>query len=277
MAEVSLLQGDTDTCPFGYGNMSSRSIVTGGSSAVLAARDIAAKLRTVAAAMLHAEPDQVELAGGMAFVAGSPDQALPIAAVADAVFSLAYVLAPDIEPNLESTRTFRPPNIRQVPDALGRLNTYSTYPYAVHASVVELDAETGTLQILRHVVTHDCGTVINPLLVDGQLVGGTAMGLSSTLGEEFVYGGDGRPLSTGFKSYLLARAADLPTIELEHLVTPTPVTISGAKGVGEAGFSGAQAALLGAVNDALRPLGARIDRTPVSPPNVLAALMGART
>lgn len=275
MSQISVVQGDTDTCPFGYGNFSSRSIVTGGSSAVLAARDIAAKLRVVAAAMLHRTPEEIRLVDGTATVDDTPDAALPIAAVADAVYSLAYILALDIEPNLESTRTFRPKNIRQTPDELGRFNTYSTYPFAVHASVVELDPETGMLRLVRHVVTHDCGTVINPLMVDGQLVGGTVMGLSAGLGEEFVYGGDGLPLSTGFKSYLLARAADLPRIELEHQVTPSPVTISGAKGVGEAGFSGSQSALLSAVNDALRPLGARIERTPVSPPNVLAAIMRA--
>jgi aerobic carbon-monoxide dehydrogenase large subunit len=271
--DVTMVQGDTELCPFGYGNLSSRSIVTGGSSAVLAARDIAAKLRIVAAAMLEAaEAEQIVLAGGMATVAGEPERTLPIAAVAGAVFSLAYILALGIEPNLESTRTFRPTNIRQIPDELGRLNTYSTYPFAVHASVVELDPETGVLEVRRHVVTHDCGTMINPMLIDGQVVGGAVMGLGAALGEEFVYGADGVPLSVGFKTYLLARAADLPTIELEHQVTPTPVTVLGAKGVGEAGFSGAQAALLGAVNDALRPLGAQIDRTPVSPPNVLRAI-----
>jgi carbon-monoxide dehydrogenase large subunit len=276
MDDVAIVQGDTELCPFGYGNLSSRSIVTGGSSAVLAARDIAAKLRSVAAAMLHGEAEGIVLAGGMATVAGEPDRTLPISAVAGAVFSLAYILALGIEPNLESTRTFRPANIRQIPDELGRLNTYSTYPFAVHASVVELDAETGTLEVRRHVVTHDCGTMINPMLIDGQVVGGAVMGLGAALGEEFVYGADGVPLSVSFKTYLLARAADLPTIELEHQVTPTPVTVLGAKGVGEAGFSGAQAALLGAVNDALRPLGARIDRTPVSPPNVLRAIQEGR-
>ncbi len=275
LADVTVVQGDTDRCPFGYGNLSSRSIVTGGSSAVLAARDIAAKLRAVAAAMLESEPGAIVLAEGMASVSGAPERALPIGVVANAVFSLAYLLALGIEPNLESTRTFRPLNIRQVPDAQGRLNTYSTFPYAIHLSVVELDAETGVLELRRHVVAHDCGTVINPMFVDGQVTGGTVMGLSSALGEEFLYGSDGVPLSVGFKTYLLARAADMPAIEIEHQVTPTPVTITGAKGVGEAGFSGAQAALLGAVNDALRPLGARIDQTPVSPPNVLRAIARA--
>lgn len=276
LSDVTLVQGDTDRTPFGYGNLSSRSIVTGGSSAALAARDVAAKLRAVAGAMLEVPADEIGLRDGTATVAGSEAaKTLPIADVAAAVFSLAYVVALGVEPNLESTRTHRPPNIRHVPDGLGRLNTYSTYPFAVHVSMVEVDPETGVLTVLRHVVAHDCGTVINPMLVDGQVVGGAAMGLGAALGEEFVYGDDGRAVSVGFKTYLLARADDLPEIEVEHQVTPTPVTPLGAKGVGEAGFSGAQSALLGAVNDALRPLGTRIDRLPASPPNVLRAIRAA--
>ncbi|MGH2872150.1 MAG: xanthine dehydrogenase family protein molybdopterin-binding subunit, partial [Solirubrobacteraceae bacterium] len=277
LADVNIVQGDTDSCPFGFGNLSSRSVVTGGSSAVLAARDVAAKLRAVAGAMLKAPTDSVVLAEGAATVLGdgTAPRTIPIAAVAEAVFSLAYLVALGVEPNLESTRTFRTPNIRQAPDAEGRLNTYSTYPYAVHVSVVELDPETGLLRLRRHVVAHDCGVVINPLLVDGQVTGGAVMGLGHALGEELAYGADGRPLAAGFKTYLLARASDVPEIEIAHQVTPTPVNVLGAKGVGEAGFAGAQAALLAAVNDALAPLGAGIDRTPLSPPNVLRAIAEA--
>ncbi len=268
---VAVVQGDTDVCPFGFGNISSRSIVTGGSSAILAAREIAAKLRTVAAAMLESENADIVLADGIASVRGSPQRAVPIAAVSQSV-SLAYVLAAGVEPQLEATRTFRPANIRHVRDERGRVNTYSTFPYGVHVSVIEVDADTGIITVKRHIVAHDCGTIVNSMLVDGQVVGGSVMGLSSALGEEFTYGDDGRPLSVGFKTYLMARASDLPSIELEHQVTPSPATLIGAKGVGEAGYSGAQAALLGAVNDALHPLGARLDRLPASPPSVLSAI-----
>jgi carbon-monoxide dehydrogenase large subunit len=203
------------------------------------------------------------------------DRAVPLAAVADAVYSLGYILALGIEPNLEATRSYRPPNIRHLPDELGRLQVYTTYPYAVHVSVVEVDAETGIVDVRRHVVAHDCGTVVNPSFVDGQVTGGTVMGIGAALGEEFVFGDDGVPLSRGFKSYLLPRAADLPEIELEHQVTPSPHTLLGTKGAGESGFAGAQAAVFNAVNDAIRPLGARLDATPASAPNVLAAILGA--
>src|SRR3954469_3374693 len=277
LADVEIVQGDSDRCPYGFGNISSRSIVTGGSAAVLAARDIAAKLRTVAGAMLHAdEGEEVVLGSGMAAIAGDGDRHVPIAVVAGAVFSLGYVLALDIEPNLESTRTFRPPNIRHTPDHRGNLQVYTTYPFSMHVSLVEVDDETGVVTTLRHVIAHDCGTVVNPAFVDGQVRGGAVMGIGSALGEEFAYDDRGVPRSVGFKTYLLARASDVPPIELERQVTPSPSTLIGAKGAGEAGVGGAQAAVMNAVNDALRALGARLDATPASAPNVLAAIMDAR-
>ncbi|MEA2180653.1 MAG: aerobic carbon-monoxide dehydrogenase large subunit, partial [Solirubrobacteraceae bacterium] len=276
LADVEIVQGDSERCPYGFGNISSRSIITGGSAAILAARDIAAKLRTVAGAMLHAaEGEEIVLADGMAEVAGDAERHVPIGAVANAVFSLGYILALGIEPNLESTRTFRPDNIRHIPDAHGHIQVYTTYPFSMHVSLVEVDAQTGVVTPLRHVVAHDCGTVVNPAFVDGQVTGGAVMGIGSALGEEFAYDGDGIPLSTGFKTYLLARASDVPEIELERQVTPSPSTLIGAKGAGEAGFGGAQVAILNAVNDAVRDLGARLDATPVSPPNVLAAILAA--
>jgi carbon-monoxide dehydrogenase large subunit len=275
LSEVTVVQGDTELCPYGFGNISSRSIVTGGSAALLAARDVAVKLRTVAAAMLGADAGEIVLRAGTAAVGGDPSRNVPIAAVAHAVCSLAYVLAPGIEPSLESTRTFRPANIRHTPDEHGRIQPYSTFPYGVHASVVEVDVETGVVQPHRHVVVHDCGTMINPLFVEGQVRGGAVMGIGAALGEEFVYDEAGIPRSDSFKTYLLPRAVDVPPIELEHLETPSPHTPLGTKGAGEAGFCGAQAAVLNAVNDALRPLGARIDATPLSPPNVLAAIREA--
>ena len=190
--------------------------------------------------MLHAEEgEEIVLGGGMAAIAGDGDRHVPIAVVAGAVFSLGYILALDIEPNLESTRTFRPPNIRHTPDHRGNLQVYTTYPFSMHVSLVEVDDETGVVTTLRHVIAHDCGTVVNPAFVDGQVRGGAVMGIGSALGEEFAYDDRGVPRSVGFKTYLLARASDVPPIELERQVTPSPSTLIGAKGAGEAGFGGA--------------------------------------
>ena len=279
LADVDIRQGDTDQSPYGFGNISSRSIITGGNAAVLAARDVAVKLRVAARALAHADPgSDVVLAHGLAVVQPADGAAVevPIAEAAYAVHALSYLLQLDIEPSLESTRTYRPSNIRQIPDAFGRMQTYTSYPYAAHASVLELDLETGVVTLLRHVVTHDCGTVINPLMVEGQITGGVVMGLGAAFGEQIEHDAAGLPTATGFKTYLLPRATDLPRIELAHLCTPAPGTPLGAKGVGEAGFSGALAAAMNAVNDALTPFGVALDRTPLSPAAVLDALLRSR-
>jgi aerobic carbon-monoxide dehydrogenase large subunit len=157
LGQVTVIQGDTDRCPYGFGNISSRSIITGGNAAVLAARDVSATLRATARVMLHAaDEEEIELADGMATVIGDPGRSLPLAAVANAVYTLPYLLNLDLVPTLESTRTYQPRKVNQVPDELGRMNTYTTFPYAVHASLLEVDLETGVITLLRHVVTHDC-------------------------------------------------------------------------------------------------------------------------
>lgn len=273
---VTVIQGDTDACPYGYGNLSSRSLVAGGGAAVLAARDVAAKLRAVAAAMLHSAPELIRLGAGLATVDGSTDQAVPVPAVAHAVHTLAFILALGIDPALEATRTYRPGNIRHLPDSSGHINPFSTYSNAVHLCVAEVEEETGIVHLLRHLVAHDCGTIVNRTLVEGQVRGAVAMGLGAAVGEHLRYDADGRLLSTGFKSYLLPRSTDLPRIEQLHQETPSPFTFNGAKGAGEVGVGGAMAAAVNAVNDALSFAGAAIDALPLDPPNVLAALHRGR-
>jgi carbon-monoxide dehydrogenase large subunit len=269
---ISVIQGDTDRCPYGFGNVSSRSTVSGGGAAALAARDVAVKLRAVAAEMLHADAEQIVLRAGSAQVAGNPDAAVPITAVAHAVYTLGFILANGIEPSLEATRSYRPGNIRHTPDARGNIQPYATYSNALHLSLVEVDPETGVVTLRRHVTVHDCGTVINPTLVEGQLHGAVVMGLGCALGEESRYAADGSPVGTGFKTYLLPRSTDVCELELLHQETPTPFTLHGGKGAGETGVGGAIAAVAGAVNDALRPLGARVTTMPITPEAVLDAL-----
>jgi carbon-monoxide dehydrogenase large subunit len=274
-ADISVVQGDTDLCPYGTGNISSRGLVVGGNAAALAADDIAAKLRVVAASMLEVTAQDIVLAGGMAAVASVPEKALPLAVVAHGAYSLGYILAPDIDPVPESTRSFRMPNVRHFPDEKGRLSTYTTFSNAVHVSVVEVDAETGTVEVLDHVLVHDCGVQVNPLFVEGQVQGGVVMGIGAALGEAIVVDAEGRLESTGLKHYLLRRAGDLPPLRLGHVVTPSPFSPLGTKGAGESGFSAAAASILGAVNDALTPLAVRIDALPLTPPAVLAAVRAA--
>lgn len=273
--QISVIQGDTAVCPYGTGNLSSRGLVVGGGAVALAADDVAAKVRAVAAGMLQADRAQVRLADGLALVGDDASRSVPLAVVAKSAYTLGYVFAPDIEPSLESTRTYMMPNVRHLPDELGRFSTYTTFSNAVHVCVVDVDPGTGVLHVLDQAIVHDCGTQVNPLFVEGQVRGGVVMGIGAALGESISYDADGRLASDGLKQYLLQRAIDLPPLAIGHRETPSPFSSLGAKGAGESGYSAAAAALLGAVNDALRPYGASVDALPLSPPRLLAALQQA--
>jgi aerobic carbon-monoxide dehydrogenase large subunit len=273
---IDIVQGDTDLCPYGFGNYSGRSMVVGGNAAALAARDIRAKLAAVAGVMLECDPDELAFGQGTISLPGT-EKALPIVDVAYAIYTLAFAVAAGIEPRLESTRVYKPENISHVPDEHGRIQPYPTYSNAVHAAVVEVDVATGKVDLQRFGVLHDCGTVINPRFVEGQMHGAIAMGIGAALSEEQRYDGEGHLLSNRFKTYLMPRPSDVPSIEMEHQVTPSPFTLLGVKGAGEAGVGGAQAAVINAVNDAIRPLGAQLRRTPASAPNVLNAIKEARS
>ena len=273
--DVTMVQGDTELCPYGFGNYSGRSMVVGGSSALLAARDIKEKVVTVAAVMLETEPDDIVLGRGMASSRSQPEKQLPIREVSYAVHTLAFVVAAGIDPPLESTRVYKPENISHLPDEKGRIQPYPTYSNAVHVARVEVDVETGKVQVDRLGVVHDCGTMINPTFVEGQMEGAVVMGVGAALMEQQHYDEDGRLRSDRFKAYLMPRASDVPSIEMVHQSTPSPYTLLGTKGAGEAGVGGAQAAIANAVHDALAPLGVVVREMPLSPPNVLRAVLDA--
>jgi carbon-monoxide dehydrogenase large subunit len=249
--------------------------VVGGGAVALAADDVAWKIRAIAAGMLEADRAQVRLAAGTALVGDDASRSLPLAVVAKSAYTLGYVFAPDIGPSLESTRTYKMPNVRHTPDELGRFSTYTTFSNAVHVCIVEVDADTGVLQVLGHAIVHDCGTQVNPLFVEGQVRGGVVMGIGAALGESIRYHDDGRLASDGLKQYVLQRAVDLPPLAVGHRETPSPFSSLGAKGAGESGYAAAAASLLGAVNDALRPHGVSVNALPVSPPRLLAAIQKA--
>ena len=263
---IRVIQGDTDLCPYGFGNYSGRSLIAGGGSAALAARDVREKMARVAAALLEAPVEALAFADGRILVRGDPARSIGFAEVAYAAYTRAYELAAVVEPPLESTRTYRPPSIRHTPDAYGRLNPYPTYSNAAYLAVVEVDPPTGVVRLLHLAASHDCGEAINPALVDGQLRGAIAMGVGAVLGEETRYASDGARLTTSFREYVLPRAGDLPPIVIGHQRTPSPNTILGNKGGGEAGVGGAAAAVMNAVADALAPLGVEVLSLPLTPP-----------
>lgn len=272
---INVVQGDTDICPYGFGNYSGRSMVSGGNAALLAARDIKVKLGKVAAFMLEASEDDLVFDQGKISVAGT-DKAVAIKDVANAVYTLAFATAHMVEPPLEASRVYKPDNIVHFPDEKGRIQPYPTYSFAIHVAQVEVDEETGKVTVERFGCLHDCGNMINPTFVEGQMHGAAVMGLGAALSEESKYDDAGNLLANKFKTYMMPRANEVPFIEIEHQVTPSPFTLLGVKGAGEAGVGGAAAAVVNAVNNAIRPTGARLRRTPASPPNVLAALKEAR-
>lgn len=271
---IRIIQGDTDVSPYGFGNYSGRSLIAGGGSAILAARDIREKMARVAAAMLQVSSEKLVFAGGRISLRGEPDRGVDFSQVAFVVYSQAYGLASIVEPPLESTRTYRPPNIRHTPDEHGRLNPYPTYSNAAYLAVVEVDPKTGVVRVVHLAAVHDCGFAINPALVEGQLRGAIAMGLGAALGEEVRYDKDGGRLTTSFREYVMPRGLDVPPIIVGHRETLSPYTLLGNKGGGEAGVGGAAAAIMNAVADALAPLGIDVLTLPLHPPTLWTHLRG---
>ena len=276
LAAVTVIQGDTDVCPYGFGNGNGRSTIMGGGSVQLAAADVRERILTVAARMLDASESDLELAEGHVTVRGT-SHTIPIAAVATTLHTLAYREGWGVDPALEATRAYKPGNIDHRPDEKGRISPYATFSNAVHVCAVEIDLETGRIEILSHAIADDCGTMINPLAVRGQMCGAATMGLGGALSEHLPYDESGRLLSQGFKTYLMPRAGDLPGFDFAHQITPSPFTTLGTKGAGEAGVGGAAAAITNAVNDGLAPLGALLTELPLSAPRLLRAITTAET
>jgi len=259
--DVRVVQGDTDTTPHGWGTFASRSIAIGGGAVKRAVETLAARVAAIGAHLLEVAPADVVLADGAVSVRGAPERSVAIAEVARAAHHAAHRLPDGAEPGLEARATFDPPG---------------TFSNATHGAEVEVDPETGAVSILRYVVVEDCGVVINPMIVDGQVHGGVAQGVAAALYERLVYDERAQPLSGTFADYLVPTAAEIPPIEIHHLQTLSAHSATGAKGMGEGGAIGAPAALANAVSDALAHLGVEVDAIPISPEWVLAALRESR-
>jgi carbon-monoxide dehydrogenase large subunit len=249
---VDVVTGDTSTIAYGVGTFASRVMANAGPAVLEAATEVKDKLLRTAAAMMEAAPEDMEVAEGEVRVKGTRIGV----AIAEAA-RLANAGAPGVNlpkgvvAGLTSTSYFNPSS--------------AGYSASVQACAVEVDAETGEIEILDWVVGHDCGRIINPLLVEGQVIGGVAHGLSNAMYEESIYAEDGTPLTTSYLDYPIPSARELPRLRLFHQETPTPLNPLGAKGAGEAGTLGVPAMIATAVEDALRPLGVRIHDLPLSP------------
>ena len=258
---IEVIQGDTDATPYGWGTFASRSTVVGGGSTKLAAIRLAERLKRIGAHMLEAAPEDLELRGGRVVVRGAPGHEVALEDVARLAHLEVHRLPEDIEPGLDAHASFDPPG---------------TFSNATHGAVVRIDPETGAVTIERYVVVEDCGVMINPAVVEGQVRGGVAQGIAAALYEEVVHADDGQPQTTNLMDYLVPTAREIPAVEIEHLETPSAFSETGAKGMGEGGTMGAPACIATAVADAVAHLGIEIDALPITPEWLLQALEAAR-
>jgi carbon-monoxide dehydrogenase large subunit len=261
---ITVVAGDTAVIPYGQGGFASRQTVTAGSAVHLAATAVREKVLAVAAHLLETGVEDLELRDGRVEVIGAPGSGMTLREVAEAVSGVpGYSMPGKFDPGLESMQSF-------LPDAL-------TYGMGCHAVEVEVDVETGHVRILRYVVVNDSGRLINPMIVEGQLVGGTVHGIGNALFEWMGYDDGAQPLTTTFADYLLVRATELPRIEVHFLECPSPLNPLGVKGVGESGCVPAAGAIVAAIEDALSPFGVTIGEYPVTPARLFALIAAART
>ena len=276
-AQVQVREGDSMTTPYGSGSYSSRFSVVGTSAVTLGARVLADKIKRIAAHRLEASPDDIELVDNMASIKGDRSTAIELRQLARTAYHRVHDLPEGEEPGLELTYHYRDPNIDFKADSRGRVAMFSAFPYGADAAIVEVDPETGKVDILQYVSVHDCGNVLNPLIVEGQHIGALAHGVGGVMSEEFTFGEDGQPININFATYLLPSAVDVPEFELDYIISPNPFTPGGYKGGGETGTVSPPPCLTNAVEDALQPLGLDVYRhLPLSPPNVLREIDRAR-
>lgn len=250
--DVIIVAGDTDTVSHGIGGFASRQTVCAGSAIHMASGEVRKKVLSVAAHLLEASEEDLDLKDGNVFVKGVPDMAVGFREVANAVAGIPGVSLPDgISAGLEAEVNFKPENV--------------TYANGAHGCEVEVDPETGGVKILRYVVIHDSGRLVNPLIVDGQVQGGVTLGIGHALFEQMMYDESGQPLSTNLAEYLIPTAPEVPNYEIVHQVSPTDRNPIGVKGVGECGVMAAMPALLAAVENALTDFSVKLDRYPVTP------------
>jgi carbon-monoxide dehydrogenase large subunit len=274
--KITVIHGDTLPTPYGFGTGSSRSSVVLMPSAWVAGKLMRDKMLGIAARRLNIVPERLEIAGGKVVARDNPEQSVEVMEIVRTAYGAIHLLPENMEPGLEVTGYFVNPNIDYTPDEKGRMNTFSSYPYAAVIAVVDVDIETGMVKIVKYFTVHDCGNMINPQIVDTQQQGSIMQGIGAALYEELRYDEDGRLLSSTFMDYRLPSVEEVPEFHLEHIVTPNPFTPLGAKGAGETGMLGPPPALCNAVEDALSPLGVKVRETPLTPDRILNVIEKAR-
>ncbi|WP_431284330.1 xanthine dehydrogenase family protein molybdopterin-binding subunit [Humitalea sp. 24SJ18S-53] len=256
-ARIAVRHGDTNVSPFGFGTFASRSTVFAGGAVARSCRILAEKLKRIGGHLLQVDAAATRLAEGQVH---GPSGAVPYAEIARAAHVRQEMMPIGVDPVLDVTATYEP------------AESAGTFSYSAHGVVVAVDPDTGMVEILDYVVAEDCGTMINPMIVDGQVMGGVVQGIGTALLEEIPFDASGQPLATTFADYHMPCASEMPKIRIAHLVTPSEITEYGVKGMGEGGAIAPPAAIANAVADAFRAEGLRMNETPVTPRRVIAAL-----
>ncbi|MBI3992834.1 MAG: xanthine dehydrogenase family protein molybdopterin-binding subunit [Candidatus Lambdaproteobacteria bacterium] len=267
MENVRVVHSDTDAVPYGNGTYGSRGIAMGGQAMMMSIDKVKDKAKQLGAHMLDAQKESMTFDRGDIYVTSNPQRKVTLGQVAMAAYDFSWkgpgTAPPGVEPGLEATSRFEPSNL--------------TFPFGTHICVVDVDKETGEVAIKRYVAVDDCGTIINPLIVDGQVHGGIAQGLAQSLYEDAVYDADGQLVTGELLEYAVPKSSMVPHYETHHTVTPSPVNSLGAKGIGEAGTIGSTAAIFNAVMDALAPLGIKHIDMPLKPEKVWRAIQKAKS
>ena len=259
--DVATIQGDTAVTPFGAGTGGSRSGSMIAGAVAETAGILREKLVALAAHRLEAAEEDIDLVGSQAFVRGTPAAGVGVAELAGLAYFQPHKLPPGMGAGLEASARYA-------------AKSPMIWANATHVCTCEVDVVTGAVELLRYIVAEDCGPMINPNVVEGQIAGGTVQGIGGALMEQLAYDDDGNPLSTTFVDYLLPTTTEVPTIEYGHVETPSPGP-GGYKGVGEGGAIGATPAVVNAVADALAPFGVDVTRLPVTPAAVVGLLEDA--
>ncbi len=256
-ARITVRYGDTATAPFGFGTFASRSIVFAGGAVAKSSRALVDKIRRIGAHLLQTDPAAVRIEAGAVH---GPAGTIGFAEIAYAANVRQELLPAGMEPLLDVTSTYEP------------TESGGVFSYGTHAVVVAVDPDTGVVEILDYAVAEDCGTMINPMIVDGQILGGIAQGIGTALYEEIPFDEQGQPLATTFADYMVPCAPEIPMIRIAHAVSPARATEYGVKGLGEGGAIAPPAAIANAVADAFRAIGASFNETPLTPRRVSEAV-----
>jgi aerobic carbon-monoxide dehydrogenase large subunit len=269
--DVTVVTGDTRKFNWGAGTYASRGLVTSGNAIHTAATKVRDKALRIAAELLEASPHDLELADGRVRVRGVPGKELGLGELATVANPIRYAYAKEASEaalRLVKSRVGAVLGLGEEPglEAFGYYApSQATFASGCHVAIVEVDPVTGDVRILRYVVQHDCGSMVNPMVIEGQIHGGVAQGIGGALYERIVHDETGQPLSTTYMDFLMPTAMEIPEIEIVHKETPSPLNPLGIKGVGEAGAIPGPAVLAEAIEDALRPFGVRIREMPLNP------------